>query len=320
MKNKKLLFLFLPVFAMLSGCSKSGSCSMANEILFDLDGITEIFISYDEENINFYQAESDELVVKEYMSENKSSYYAKSVKQGSVIRISEGGKPVFKNDFKRYIEVYLPSEFDGDLSVSTTNGEIDYSDMEVCLNSLYMETTSGKISADSVSAPSIRLATTSGEIRCGALAAEQICLESTSGRIFCGELTAEELFIASTSGETQIDRLSGYVEYVSTKGSLCVKSATGGGSYRAENSGNIELYYTNPESNISVYNKNGSILFRISEACSFEMEATAKNGRISFSDTIEYDIQGKSYFAKTGENPNARIRLETSNGAIEVER
>ena len=90
MKNtKNFICFYLIVFCLLTlaGCSNSQSPSVANEIRFSLEGITDVTISYDEEQITFYQAEGDELIIKEYMTKNKSSYYA-NVKQSGDSTVS----------------------------------------------------------------------------------------------------------------------------------------------------------------------------------------------------------------------------------------
>lgn len=60
----------------LSGCSHSTPAQAANELQFNLNGISDVTISYDEESVTFFQSENDELIIKEYMTENKSRYYA----------------------------------------------------------------------------------------------------------------------------------------------------------------------------------------------------------------------------------------------------
>lgn len=56
-------------------------------------------ISYDEEQVTFYQAEGKKLVIREYMTDNKGSYYALVRKNRDTIHVSEGGKPFCKRGF-----------------------------------------------------------------------------------------------------------------------------------------------------------------------------------------------------------------------------
>lgn len=114
---------------VVAGCSNSQSPSAANEIRCSLTGISDVAISYDEEPITFYQAEGDELIIKEYMTENRSSYYAAVKQSGDSIHISEGGKPFFKSGFSRRIEVFLPASYMETLKITTTDGDIDLSNV-----------------------------------------------------------------------------------------------------------------------------------------------------------------------------------------------
>lgn len=152
MKSKRKLAAYLAAAASLltlSGCSHRQSSQLANEITFSLNGISEVTISYDEENVTFYESESNELTVKEYMTENKSSYHAKVDQRSDGIKISEGGKPLFKDGFSRYIEVYLPASYHENLTVTTTDGNIDISEVELSLSSLRIDSTAGTAPTES---------------------------------------------------------------------------------------------------------------------------------------------------------------------------
>ena len=93
MNLKKQIVLCMAIIlclSVLAGCSKSRSPQMANELRFSLDTVSELIISYDEETITFFESDSDYLVIKEYMTINKSSYYAKVTERNNSIHISEG--------------------------------------------------------------------------------------------------------------------------------------------------------------------------------------------------------------------------------------
>lgn len=111
---------------VLIGCSRGQSAQLENEITFSLDNISEVTISYDEEKVTFYESGNDELVIKEYMTKNKNGYHAKVYQSSDSIKISEGGKPFFKDGFYRYIEVYLPASYHENLTITTTDGDIEH--------------------------------------------------------------------------------------------------------------------------------------------------------------------------------------------------
>ena len=273
----------------LSGCSHSTPAQVANELQFNLNGISDVTISYDEENVTFYQSENDALIIKEYMTENKSRYYADVKQDSGSIHVSEGGKPFLKSNFTRYIEVYLPQEYQANLTVTTTNGNIDMSDLALDLNSLRIDSTAGTVQLDDANASIVHLSSTG----------EQIRLDTTSGKVTCVEL-------------------NGAVTYTSTSGDIVVKSAVGSGSYRSNNSGNLKVTYTEVTGDLSFFNKNGGIELTLPQDLEFEFEATTKNGSVSTSFQGSISIDGRTTRGTVGNTPTATVKTETNNGNITV--
>lgn len=240
--KKQLLLCLAAVSGLLAlgGCTRGQSSKLTNEIAFTLENVSEISISYDEENVTFYESDDDELIIKEYMTEDKSSYYARVDEKDGRIKISEGGKPLVKNGFTRYIEVYFPVSYQENLTVTTTDGEIDISDVNMSLSGLMVESTAGTIRLRSVKA-------------------QEICLRTTSGSLF-----AEEL--------------NGTVTYTTTSGSADIKSAVGCGDYRADNSGDLNVVYAEVTGDLSFLNKNDDIHVTLPGDLEFEFEAVTKHG------------------------------------------
>lgn len=290
--------LILSLFAF-AGCSNSKSSQMANELRFSLDGISALTISYDEEKITFFKSDSDELVIKEYMTENNSSYYAKVTERNESIQISEGSKPLFKDGFTRYIEVYLPESYHENLTVTSTNGDIDFSSVSLDLSMLRVDNSSGTIILDNAIASDIHLSSTRGTLDLGSIKANKIRLETTSGSVNCTEL-------------------SGNVTYTSTSGNADIKSAIGSGSYKANNSGSLNVVYTEVNGNLSFFNKNDSITLTLPKNLEFKFEATTKNGSVSTNFQQHITVNGRTTSGVVGDNPTITVKVETNNGHIEV--
>ena len=284
----------------LSGCSHGQSAQLKNEITFSLDTISEVTISYDEEKVTFYESGNDELIIKEYMTGNKNSYHAKVEQSGDSIKISEGGKPFFKDGFYRYIEVYLPASYHEDLTVTTTDGDIDISRLEMSLNALRIDSTAGTVQLNTVDAQSLYLSTTSGVLD-------------------VDNLNADKIRIATTSGNFSCEKLDGNVTYTTTSGNTDIKSAIGSGNYKANNSGELNVVYTEVTGDLSFYNKNDSIHVTLPADLEFEFEATAKNGSISTTFQENVSIEGRTTSGTVGEHPTVTVKVETNNGNIEVE-
>lgn len=302
MKIKKIMICCMASILFLlalAGCSHSQNAQMANELHFSLEQISEVTISYDEETVKFFTSESDELIIKEYMTENKSSYYAKVKQDGNRILVSEGGKPLFKDGFYRYIEVYLPVSYQEMLTVTTTDGNIDLSDLSLQLSVFRIDSTAGTVQINNVSAGDVQLSSTSGTLDLGRMEADNIKLQTTSGNVFCEELI-------------------GRVTYTSTSGNADIKSAMGCGSYKANNSGNLNVIYTEVTGDLYFFNKNDNINLTLPGDLDFKFEATTKNGSVTTSFEEYMELDGQTTHGTVGGNPKITIQAETNNGNIEV--
>ncbi len=301
MKIKKIAAcLALPIgLSVLTGCSSGQSTQLENEITFSLDNVSEATISYDEEKVTFCESGNDELVIKEYMTKNKNSYHAKVDQSGDSIKISEGGKPLFKDGFYRYIEVYLPASYHENLTITTTDGDIDISRLELSLHALRIDSTAGTVQLNTVEAQSLYLSTTSGVLDVDNLNADTIRIATTSGNFFC-------------------EKLDGNVTYTTTSGNTDIKSAIGSGTYKANNSGELNVIYAEVTGDLSFYNKNDDIRVMLPADLEFEFEATTKNGSVSTTFQENISIDGRIATGTVGEHPTVTVKIETKNGNIEV--
>lgn len=300
MKNKVMYAMVAALCVVgLSGCGGGKSSQMANELRFPVSDISDLTISYDEEKVTFFESDGEELVVREYMTANKKSYCAKVSQRGGSLKISEGGKPLFKDGFSRYIEVYLPVSYGGNLTVTTTDGNIDLSAMVLNLSALRIDSTAGKIDLKSAEAKVIHLSSTKGRLEIGNLRADQIELETTSGSTVC-------------------ESLEGDVTYTSTSGDAKIRSAIGGGSYKANNSGVLEVTYVEVTDDLYLFNKNDDVHVTLPADLEFEFLATTKNGSVvtNFQDLVTVD--GRTAKGMVGNHSAATVEVETKNGNIEV--
>lgn len=285
----------------LTGCSHTESAQMVNELTFSAPEVSEMTISYDEENLTFLKGSGDEIKIREYMTEDQKRYHANVEQHSGKVHISEGGKPFFKDRFLRYVEIELPASYRNDLTLTTTNGNLDLSAVELDLAKLRIETTSGILQLKKAEARNVYLSTTSGTMELGKIEADKIRLDSTSGAI-------------------TVDELRGNTVYTSTSGNLTVESAIGSGNYKAGNSGKLDVAYKRVEGNLSLYNKNDDILLKIPKALEFDFHAVTKNGSIKTSFSDEISMEDGEACGVIGKKPSVRIELETKNGRIEVTR
>lgn len=295
-KITMMIAIVLFVFA-LSACGSKGT--NPHTLTYEIDNIHDVVISYDEEDITFFESPDDTLIIKEYMTDADSKYYAKVDMDHGYLHVSEGGKPLF-GSFSRHIEVYLPEIYTGSLKVTSTNGNVDFSEVNLEVTSLCIDCSSGKV-------------------RIGNAYADTINLSSTSGTLDIVRLEGKEIDISTTSGEVVCDEISGNVTYVSTSGDIEIKSAVGEGSYKAENSGILDITYTDVEGDLYLYNKNDDVELTLPKDLNFRFEAVTKNGSVSTPFESVLSMKDDTVMGTVGDNPGIIVKTETRNGNIKVE-
>lgn len=286
---------------VLTGCSHTQSPRLANELTFSLDGVSEVTISYDEESVTFYESGNDALTVREYMTESKRGCYARVEQRGGSIHIREGGKPLLHDGFLRYIEVFLPASYQEDLTVTTTDGEIDLTAVRPSLHMLRVDSTSGTVRLGAADARSIRLSTTGGVLDADRLSADTVRIDTTSGSFSCKEL-------------------AGDVSYTTTGGSADIQSAAGSGSYRVSNAGALHVVYTEVTGDLSFFNKNDDIFVTLPSDLEFTFEAVTKDGSVSTSFPECLSTEDRTTSGTVGAHPSVSVKAETNHGTIEVKR
>lgn len=303
MNRKKIMLLcgVLTMCFLLSACGSGRTTKLINEIELSLDNIEELTISYDDENISFFESGNQKLVIKEYMSKDKKDYYAKVSQKDTSIRISEGRKPVIKGGFTRYIEVYLPASYSEKLEVDVTNGNIDMSDVKLEMESVRIDCTSGALKSGQIAAEDIHLSTTSGELELDNIVGKHILIETTKGNVTCG-------------------KVNGDVVYTSTSGNAEFMYASGSGDYKANNSGNLSVVYEEVTGDLSFFNKNGNVNLVLPKSLSFEFEANTKNGSIKTDFQDDLLVKEKSSSGLVGNQAEVTVKAVTKNGNIEVKR
>lgn len=153
----------------------------------------------------------------------------------------------------------------------------------------------------------------------GKACADTINLSSTSGTLDIVRLEGKEIDISTTSGEVVCDEISGNVTYVSTSGDIEIKSAFGEGSYKAENSGILDIAYTDVEGDLHLYNKNDDVKLTLPEDLNFRFEAVTKNGSVLTPFESVLSTKNDTVMGSVGDNPSITVKTETKNGNIKVE-
>ena len=90
--------------------------------------ILSIVADYHNSAIRLLPGQTQEIVLKEYMSEDNSSYYAKTSVLDVELKITSGDRPSQSAvSFTSYMELYIPENFNGAINLHTENGVISIS-------------------------------------------------------------------------------------------------------------------------------------------------------------------------------------------------
>jgi hypothetical protein len=154
MKGKNILqklfyTLFFSCFIVTAYCQKNWKVEPVNTQEISLDSITEIAISFNEENVSVLQGTTGKLIIKEYRNSDNKKFFAKIADSSNKLSIKRGfwlSWRLFRIVHSR-IEIYIPATYENAVGIRTTNGNIAYTLAENT-EDISLTTTSGSITLD----------------------------------------------------------------------------------------------------------------------------------------------------------------------------
>ncbi len=300
----KKLFL-TAVFALIglsAYCGAAFEMDLVNEQNIALDGIHNISISYNNENVTILKGNTSSLVLKEYMSEDKVDYYADVRSTDGNVRIESGRRPhkiISFGDFRAKAELYVPESYTGSLSVRTSNGRVVIDSVNGDINA---ETSNAKIEIKNIDGI-IDARTINGSI----------VIDSINGNVG----------VKASHGSVELKNIDGAADARTDNGSIVIDSVNG--NIRAETS-NAKITCSTAEvlGDITLITNNGSIDLDIPRDLFFQFSARTINGRVrtSFDNNLSRPVNDDHLYRGIigpENNPNMKIDLETSNGSISVD-
>jgi len=217
---KILIELLIVVFAFfgVSQLFALGNLDLVNTQTVDMNSVKTLNISYSSDNIFLLESDSDNLVLKEFMTRSSPVYFANIEKSQDAIRISNGVRPMF---IRTRIEIYVPKMFTDNLVFNLKSGNLT-SNYNMNYASINLSVSSGNMNVTSVSSENISVNASSGNIR----------INSCQGKINA----------ANKSGNITVDNFSGSGRYSVNSGNinLFINDIIGDLSLSA-NSGTINL-------------------------------------------------------------------------------
>jgi len=304
--------LFIITFSMLSlnlahgrgAANEEAEEELVNKREIPIGQINTIVIRYRSEAVTLLRHNSDTIVIREYMSRNDSDFFAKLTHSGNELIIT-GRRPMqWLSPFRSRVEISIPAS-DKNVTIRTSSGRIKVLG-EHTVSLLEIESSSGRISVNSVTADRVKIETSSGTIAVGSINGD-VSVRSSSGRIelnqVFGSLTAN-----TTSGRIELDKVSGTVDISSSSGAIrCTVT---------ENAGDI-----------SITTSSGGVVLNLPNNFAFNFLSRTSSGRLHtpFTDQLAIPLADRNTVQGVivGDNIYAgqihrNINIRTSSGSVRV--
>jgi DUF4097 and DUF4098 domain-containing protein YvlB len=276
---------------------------LVNTRIINLDGTDTLSIRYGSDDVFLLESESEELVLKEYMTEDKNRYYAEVSQSAGTVSIKQGYRPWMDWKWKARAEIYLPRSFRENLLLTNSSGNLTGKTDLLDYRTLDISVSSGYASFMRISAETLSARVSSGDLEI--LEAEGNSLISvSSGHMQIGELRGGEHRIKGSSGRTRIDTIRG-------------------GNTIEISSGNMDINRIEGDSSIEI--KSGSIQIADISGTNHRLKASSGNavfkkirGAVDFrgsSGTINFDdFSGEGSFEMS--SGNLRVVIQELTGDL----
>jgi len=184
---KTLIELLVVIFAFLglSQLFAKGNMELVNTQTVDINSVKTLNILYTSDNIVLLESDSDNLILKEFMTRSSPKYFANIKKSQDAVIISNGVRPVI---IRTRIEIYVPKTFTDNFIFKLKSGN---------LTSNY-----------NMNHTNIDLTVSSGNMNVAAVSSENILVNASSGNIRINSCQGK-INVVNKSGNITVDNFSG---------------------------------------------------------------------------------------------------------------
>jgi DUF4097 and DUF4098 domain-containing protein YvlB len=337
--NKRFCLAVWALFLALTGAYAREEPRLVHTETLDLGGITDLTISYGQDEVILRESESGDLVIKEYMSRDNPRYYAQVSRSGGTVQLKRGKRPWLRWNWDARAEIYLPRSFRGNLRISNSSGnlsgdaellgyqtiDISVGSGTVFLNRISGETVSVHVSSGELDIRNIAgnsfVSVSSGRLRIDGISGGEHRVKVSSGRLRIGALEGLS-FVGISSGNVAIDRAQGKIEVDISSGSLDLTGFSGEGVFEMS-SGNLRMDINELRGDMRFKVSSGSIDVFIPAALSFNLDALTRSGNVRVNEAGEQILKasGNSTILRPlGPSPERTIFARVNSGNITIER
>ena len=221
------------------------------------------------------QETTDELIVREFMNYNNLAYQAQVSRHGGNLQIVQGKVP-FLIPLRVHVQILVPAQFTGDLSLASRAGNILVGGLQR-LATVALNVTSGSVRVAGLSVTSMTSDLTSGTMTIDHVQiAEQLGLMVKSGRVRLTAVTAASYVASAASG------------------SITGQQLRGGGRWAAK-SGSIKLAFAAVTGDTDLIANSGAIKVVMPVSASYRYELESQSGRVVAPRNARVDRQADGY-------------------------
>ncbi|MCM1216925.1 MAG: DUF4097 domain-containing protein [Lachnospiraceae bacterium] len=287
------------------------SYELAGEWEMPAAEISGLYIDYsiNSNDVYLYEGTGDNIIIREYVNfKQKEEWFSTVTQEGSSLIIKgkrrrsgffwQGG---FNSD--AYIEIYLPSGLLTEIDIAVTSGEIRAEqDFKGC-ESFKVESSSGDIQVQRVTAEKIVAGTSSGYITFD-YAQGEVTATASSGDIIFYQILGDAV-ISTSSGDITVKQIEGNAAVSASSGDVVLCQAQGDVTV-STSSGDIQVLGGSGLRNLSA--SSGSIKLADMEG-RFNLHTTS--GEI-------YVENGSGYGEAKASSGDVSIRLMQLNGSLDI--
>ncbi|HKM35729.1 MAG TPA: DUF4097 family beta strand repeat-containing protein [Lachnospiraceae bacterium] len=291
----------------------------------DPAGVENIVVDYgmNSNDVIFYQASGDKIVVKEYLNFVADDSLKSTVEQFGNDLIIRGKKRTnsvltnFSFNKNGYTEIYLPKITFENLTVTTISGEAESDLSFEIADQFQVSTTSGDILFNSVKADTIQLSAVSGDVRIQE-ALGNVKASTTSGDLMITGGVGDSR-ISSVSGEIVLDGMEGSFDLSTTSGDIIVRNGKGYGRVNTV-SGDVNISLSELTQDLSANTTSGEVNFRLPENASFDFEYNTTSGdcRTFFDDVLSYNKKRDHAKGTYGNSASQQVSVSTVSGDLSI--
>lgn len=292
------------------GGTASGGYALVLEEEISPEELNAVSIDFSKNSndVMLYEADGDNIVIKEYANYDVPDSEKTAVKAGGgALKIEGRRRSSLGFSFfgfgtgSGYTEVYLPKDYNGSLDICTAGGDVRaYPDLTP-EEELSVTVASGDIYLQNVSTQKACFTSASGEVRLQGLTAEKAEVTTASGDVKLQELTAGKAEITTASGDVDIPESRGQAEIGTA-------------------SGDVRIFFAEPAGEISINTASGEVTLKLPADAAFAFEADTASGDIDtfFDDALQFSKRGNHAEGEVNGSSRFSVGIETASGDIRI--